>query len=65
MAEVVHVATGNSGSAPRSDVTVEAFLGWLQVERGRASATVEAYRRDLTAHLAWLDDAGLRTDGEV
>ena len=42
VAEVVHVATGNSGSAPRSDVTVEAFLGWLQVERGRASATVEA-----------------------
>jgi integrase/recombinase XerD len=65
VAEVVHVATGNSGSAPRSDVTVEAFLGWLQVERGRASATVEAYRRDLTAHLTWLDDAGLRTDGEV
>ena len=27
MAEVVHVATGNSGSAPRSDVTVEALEG--------------------------------------
>lgn len=44
---------------------VGAFLGWLRVERGRAAATIEAYRRDLTAHLGWLDDQGLRPNGQV
>jgi integrase/recombinase XerD len=30
------------------------FLTWLAVERGRAPATIEAYRRDLGRYAAWL-----------
>lgn len=48
-----------------ADGSVEAFLGWLQVEKGRAPATVSAYRRDLTSHLEWLDAEDLRPGGEV
>ena len=32
---------------------VEEFLGWLRVERGRAPATLAAYRRDLADFLRW------------
>lgn len=32
----------------------ERFLGWMQIEQGRASATIEAYRRDITQYQAWL-----------
>ena len=46
-----------------NDPTVEAFLGWLRVERGRASSTVQAYRRDILAHLAWLERSQLSVDG--
>jgi integrase/recombinase XerD len=31
----------------------EEFLGWLRVERGRAPATLAAYRRDLADFLRW------------
>jgi integrase/recombinase XerD len=37
----------------------EEFLLWLRVERGRSPATLEAYRRDLRAHVAWLDERHL------
>ena len=50
---------GPTGAAP-TDASVEEFLGRLQVEKGRAPATVAAYRRDLRAHLAWLEEQGLR-----
>ena len=32
------------------------FLGWLSTERGRASNTITAYRRDLAAYVTWLDE---------
>jgi len=35
---------------------VEQFLTWLTVERGRASNTVMAYRRDLDRYLTWLHE---------
>ncbi|MGH9021327.1 MAG: tyrosine recombinase [Acidimicrobiales bacterium] len=48
--------------APSS--TTEAQLGdylqWLTVERGRAVATVAAYRRDLDGLAAWMGEHGLR-----
>ena len=44
--------TADTGVAPDDLVPleVEEYLSWLRLERGRAPATVEAYRRDL---LAW------------
>jgi integrase/recombinase XerD len=33
----------------------EEYLSWLAVERGRATATLAAYRRDLAAFVAYLD----------
>ena len=38
---------------------VEEFLGWLRVERGRAPATLAAYRRDLADYFRWLARVGL------
>ena len=38
---------------------VEEFLGWLRVERGRAPATLAAYRRDLADYFRWLASVGL------
>lgn len=34
------------------------FLDWLVVERGRATNTIEAYRRDLEGYDAWLQSIG-------
>jgi integrase/recombinase XerD len=44
-------------------IEAEEFLVWLAAERGRASATLAAYRRDLRAYWAWLRarDLGLDT----
>jgi integrase/recombinase XerD len=36
----------------------EEYVSWLVVERGRAPATVAAYRRDLAAYVASLDATG-------
>jgi site-specific recombinase XerD len=36
----------------------EEFLSWLAVERGRASATLRAYRRDLLLWASYLDTRG-------
>ena len=36
----------------------EEFLSWLAVERGRATNTVDAYRRDLASYEAWLATRG-------
>lgn len=38
--------------------SVEPFLLWLTVERGRSKNTLDAYRRDLDAYVAWLDERG-------
>ena len=37
---------------------IEEYLSWLRLERGRAPATVEAYRRDLLAWLGHLRGVG-------
>lgn len=37
---------------------VESYLAWLRVERGRATSTLEAYRRDLSDYVAALSDRG-------
>jgi integrase/recombinase XerD len=37
----------------------EEFLSWLSVERGRSTATLAAYRRDLRAYVSWLDGRAL------
>jgi integrase/recombinase XerD len=43
--------------------SAEEFLGWLAVERGRAAATLEAYRRDLLAYATFLARRGTTVDG--
>jgi integrase/recombinase XerD len=35
-------------------LVAEEFLTWLAIERGRASSTVAAYRRDLRRYASWL-----------
>ncbi len=45
-------------------VEVDDLLTWLRVERGRSANTLSAYRNDLRAYVAWLDDEGL-TVGDV
>jgi integrase/recombinase XerD len=37
---------------------VEEFLSWMATERGRATNTIVAYRRDLTGYVAWLAARG-------
>lgn len=39
---------------PALPLEVEEFLTWLAAERGRAPATLAAYRRDLRAYWGWL-----------
>lgn len=39
-------------------IEVEEFLIWLTSERGRSTNTIAAYRRDLTAYVAWLSSEG-------
>jgi integrase/recombinase XerD len=41
----------------------EEFLSWLAVERGRSANTLAAYRRDLAAYVAFLNERGVRIDG--
>ncbi len=40
----------------------EEYLTWLGVERGRATNTLAAYRRDLAGYEAWLAERGLDLD---
>jgi integrase/recombinase XerD len=40
-------------------IEVEEFLTWLAVERGRATNTLDAYRRDLRRYCAWLAERGI------
>ncbi len=46
-------ATGSALPAP-----VESYLAWLRVERGRASSTLDAYRRDLSEYMSFLGSRG-------
>ena len=45
-------------------IEVVDLLTWLRVERGRSANTLAAYRNDLRAYVAWLDERGT-TIGEV
>ena len=36
----------------------EEYLSWLAAEKGRAPATLSAYRRDLAAYVTWLGERG-------
>ncbi len=40
-------------------IEVEEYLTWLLLERGRATTTIDAYRRDLRAWTARLDELGI------
>ena len=40
----------------------EEYLSWLAVERGRAPATLAAYRRDLRVLTGWLADRGVAVE---
>jgi integrase/recombinase XerD len=52
-------AEGPDGRA-ELPVEVEGWLVWLDAERGRAAATLSAYRRDVAGWCAWLLARGLR-----
>ena len=40
----------------RRSPLLEEYLQWLTIEKGRSRATIEAYRRDLEALNAWMDE---------
>lgn len=40
-------------------LAAEEYVSWLVVERGRAPATIAAYRRDLSGYVAFLGDRGV------
>lgn len=50
-------------AVPRLPFEVEDYLMWLDVERGRAAKTIEAYRTDLRGYVAWLADEDLTVAG--
>ena len=57
------VAAASPDAPPESlPIGVEAFLTWLDLERGRAPNTVAAYRRDLRAYWRHLLGAGAELD---
>ncbi|MFK8023516.1 MAG: site-specific tyrosine recombinase XerD [Ilumatobacter sp.] len=39
-------------------IEIEEFLAWMLAEKGRSANTLAAYRRDLTAYIAWLRPRG-------
>jgi len=51
---------GEAGEA--LPLEVEDLLQWLAAERGRATATLSAYRRDLRSYVAWLRAAAVTLD---
>jgi len=51
----------NPASSP-APLSVQAFLGWLKVQKGMAAATVAAYEQDLAQFEAWLAKDGLSLD---
>jgi integrase/recombinase XerD len=52
---VVRAVTDGDDLLP---LEVEEFLSWLVTERGRATNTIAAYRRDLTGYTTWLTARG-------
>jgi integrase/recombinase XerD len=47
-----------TSSTPASR-SLEEYLQWLTVEKGRSRATTDAYRRDLTRLIDWMDERDL------
>lgn len=47
------------------DRALDSYLRHITIERGLADHTVAAYRRDLTAYLAWLAHAGVTDTDEI
>lgn len=45
------------------DADVDAFLTWMAVEKGRATNTLTAYRRDLGRYVTWLAERGTGVRG--
>lgn len=45
-------------AATADEQSIENFLTWMRVERGRATNTVESYRRDLRKACVWLANRG-------
>ncbi|NEM89918.1 site-specific tyrosine recombinase XerD [Galbitalea soli] len=45
--------------------SLDRYLRYVAIERGLASNTVAAYRRDLTQYLAWLEEQGVRMPAEI
>lgn len=57
------IATGGGEAAGHTtrvelEPTAEEFLSWLTVDRGRATNTVAAYRRDLVAYQGYVHEQG-------
>jgi integrase/recombinase XerD len=48
-----------AASLTSTERTLEEYLQWLGVERGRSRATLEAYRRDLARLSAWMGERDL------
>ena len=47
------------------DQPVREVLGWLRIEAGLSSATLEAYQRDLDCMVEALEAAGVRSPEDV
>jgi len=51
----LNASTEVSMSSNSGDIAyVDAFLRWMQIERGRAVNTINAYRRDMNRYIEWL-----------
>jgi len=48
-----------AASSTRTERSLEEYLQWLTVEKGRSRATVDAYRRDLTRLASWMAESEL------
>ncbi len=54
--------TAPGGGEEPLPLEVEDLLQWLSAERGRATATLTAYRRDLRGYVGWLRARGVALD---
>ncbi|MDA0289701.1 MAG: site-specific tyrosine recombinase XerD [Actinobacteria bacterium] len=63
------MSTGNNGAGgdPRSELerSLEHYVRYLTLERGRSVNTISAYSRDLLAYLTYLDSLGISTPGAI
>jgi len=59
------VGGASSDDDPPLPIEAEDLLMWLTAERGRATSTISAYRRDLRTYMAWLRSNGRRLETVV